>query len=266
MPAEHALPLVLHNHPQYNRPLALAVAALVSSSNGAPLTVVDVGANIGETVTIIEQRNSGLCSYLCIEADAELAALCRYNHRDNPNVQTIQTFIGEDENALVLLEDDGRGNPSTKLVNAGAAPPGTAGNRLVRLDTAAGPFADAHGFLSLVKVDVEGYDFSVLRSGSKLLTQYHPAVYFEWFPALLNDLNESVWGGFEYLASLGYEHFVFFSSIGDYYCNLSKPDRSILQNLARAAARNKSLLYFDVFASTSLAVVEALVELSMSAA
>lgn len=262
MPAEHPLPAILHRYPQYNRALALAVSALASTSSQSQ-TVIDVGANIGETVAVIDQIVPKV-SYLCIEADQDIARICKLNHRDNPQVQVEQCFIGEREGALVRLEDDGRANPSTKLV--GQTDPGdTSGyNRLVRLDTLASPFAEAHGGLSLIKVDTEGYDFSVLRSGSSVIGRYKPALFFEWYPELLIGLNEQVWDGFDYLSSLGYEHFVFFSAQGNYYCHLSNPDHFTLRSLAATASQNKDLVYFDVFASTDEALSKKLVELAIT--
>jgi FkbM family methyltransferase len=262
MPAEHPLSSVLHEFPQYNRPLAVAVSALSSYSGSSELTVIDVGANIGETVAVVDQLIPGV-SYLCIEADQDIARMCEYNHRNNPRVQTKQGFIGEREGALVRLEDDGRANPSTKLVDPENHDGASDSDRLVRLDTAAGPFAKAHGGLSLIKVDTEGYDFSVLRSASALLASYKPALYFEWFPELLTGLKEEVWGGFDYLESFGYKHFVFFSGQGDYYCHLSTPDHFILHSLASTAKQNKALLYFDVFASTDETICKKLVELAI---
>jgi FkbM family methyltransferase len=264
MPAEHPLALVLANNPQFNRPLALSVTALAASTATRPITVVDIGANVGETIAVIEQRNPAICSYLCIEADAEIASLCRFNHQANPAVQTEQAFIGENEGAVVRLEDDGRANSSTKLVSEASAVSTSETNRLRRLDTVAGPFAETHGGLSLIKVDTEGYDFSVLRSGSALIDRYRPALYFEWYPALLEGLNENPCDGFDFLARLGYEHFVFFSSVGDYYCKLPKPDRFLLSSLAKAASQNPALLYFDVLACTSESLCNQVVELSVT--
>jgi FkbM family methyltransferase len=261
MPAEHPLPAVLHHFPQYNRPLAMAIKAIASSSSGDPnLTVVDVGANIGETVAVIEQLVPDV-SFLCIEADEDIARICRFNHRGNPRVLIEQRYIGENAGSLVMLQDDGRANPSTKLIDQANLDESSNCGRLVRLDTVAGPFAAAHHGLSLIKVDTEGYDFSVLRSGATLIERYRPALYFEWFPDLLTDLQEEVWNGFDYLEGFGYLHFVFFSSQGDYYCHLSKPDHFVLKSLASTASQNKSLLYFDVFASTEAAVCQRLVEL-----
>lgn len=263
MPAEHPLPSLLHGYPQYNRALALGVSVLASSSSDRSQTVIDVGANIGETVAVIDQIVSEVF-YLCIEADQDIARICKLNHRDNPRVQVEQCFIGEQEGALVRLEDDGRANPSTKLVDPAGSGEASSYNRLVRLDTVATPFAEAHGGLSLIKVDTEGYDFSVLRSGSSLISRYKPALYFEWYPDLLIGLNEQVWDGFDYLKALGYEHFVFFSAQGNYYCHLSNPDHFTLHSLAATARQNKNLLYFDVFASTDEAVCKKLVELAIT--
>jgi FkbM family methyltransferase len=262
MPAEHPLPVVLQQYPQYNRPLALAVRALASSSSSnSGLTVVDVGANIGETVAVIEQLTAGV-SYLCLEADEDIARMCKFNHRDNPRVQIEQCYIGENEGSLVRLQDDGRANPSTKLVDPANLGESSGHGRLVRLDTIASPFAEAHNRLSLIKVDTEGYDFSVLRSGATLIERYRPALYFEWYPDLLADLQEQVWDGFDYLERLGYHHFVFFSSRGDYYCHLSRPDHFTLRSLASTASQNKELLYFDVFAAIDEAICRSLVELT----
>jgi len=266
MPAEHPLPIILGHFPQYNRPLALAVKMLAAkaSTDHEPLAVIDVGANIGETVAVIEQMTPGVCSYLCIEADQDIAEICRFNHRGNNRIQTERCFIGEAEGSLVRLQDDGRANPSTKLVNEKEAGEASDCDRLIRLDTVARPFAEAHHGLGLIKVDTEGYDFSVLRSGSELLSRYKPALYFEWYPDLLADLKEEPWDGFDYLETFGYDHFVFFSSRGDYYCKISKPDHFLLYSLARAASKNKELLYFDVFASTEEAVCDRLVELCVA--
>lgn len=262
MPAEHPLPETLRNFPQYNRPLALAVGALAeTSAREARLAVVDVGANIGETVAVIDQLTPGVC-YLCVEADQDIARICRFNHRDNPRVQTEQCFIGEHEGFAVHLEDDGRANPSTKLVNSTSLNGASNHGQLVRLDTVAGPFANAHNRLDLIKVDTEGYDFSVLRSAPALLDRYRPALYFEWYPDLLLGLHEQVYDGFDYLVPFGYHHFVLFSSRGDYYCHLTRPDHFTLESLAKTASQNKDLLYFDVFASTDEAICKRLIERS----
>lgn len=265
MPAEHPLAPTLIAFPQYNRPLGQALSAVANVNPTISLLgVIDVGANVGDTVAILEQRRPGICSYLCIEADKDLARLCISNHSDNKRVHVEQSFIGENEGSLVRLEDDGRANPSTKLATETAAIHDGGVGRLVRLDTIALPFAHALGHLDLIKVDTEGYDFSVLRSAPSLLGTYKPALFFEWFPKLLLGLNEEVWDGFEYLKQFGYDYFVFFTNQGDYYCKVTFPDRLLLQSFASITTNGGPLLYFDVFATTSELICNELVELAVT--
>jgi FkbM family methyltransferase len=261
MPAEHFLPATLMEFPQFNRPLSLAVEAIARTHPAhLQLAVVDVGANIGETVAIIEHYCPNKCSYLCVEPDGDLAELCEANHKNNARVRVERCCIGEEEGAPVQLDDDGRANPCVRL--APDLLKEVPHYHLMRLDTVATPFAKAHKGLSLIKIDTEGYDFSVLRSASNLLAEYKPAVYFEWFPRLLTSLDETVWSGFEYLAGFGYHYFVFFTSQGDFYCEISDPDRNFLLKLADSTIKNKNTEYFDVFASTDKAVRDMLISIS----
>jgi len=261
VPAEHALPPTLAEFPQYNLPLALSARAVADfRRNEKPLAIIDVGANVGDTIAIIEQRCPAISRYLCIEADPNLAYLCRLNYKQNDCVTVVQQFIGEKEGTAVFLEDDGNANPSTKV--AGSSDQTSGDDRLVRLDTVATPFAMQLDQVSLIKVDTEGYDFSILRSGQQLLKRFKPSIYFEWFPRLLQGLGEDASDGFEYLASLGYEYFVFFTNRGDYHCTLHHPERFVLDSLAALTCNADSLVYFDVFTSPSRETCERLVELS----
>jgi FkbM family methyltransferase len=208
---------------------------------------------------VIEQKVPERCSYLCIDAEPDLVEICRHNHRSNPRVEAEQHFIGDIEGAMVRLVDDGRANAATKLVdeNSSDLP------RLVRLDTIGAPFAEAHGKLSLIKVDVEGFDFSVLRSAEALLRKYEPCLYFEWFPELLTQFENDVCDGFDYLTGLGFTHFVFFTNVGYFHIKLANPDRQQLEALSAVTRQNTHMPFFDVFASTSAAVCEELTRLNI---
>ena len=264
MPAEHLLPTNLKYFPQYNRPLAQAVAVLAEHNPVGGVAVIDVGANIGDTVAILDQRLPGACWYLCIEPDPDLARLCRSNHIDNPRLQIEHCFIGEQEGLSVRLEDDGRANPSTKVLTSERRDGEGTHGKLRRLDTVAAAFGEERGTIGLIKTDTEGYDFSVLRSGEKLLAKYKPSLYFEWYPRLLHELDQTEWQGFEDLARLGYHHFAFFNELGDFYCKVSHPDRLFLRSLAAVVLRPGPTSYFDVFASTDQSICDRLVELSTS--
>jgi len=259
MPAKHPLPATMAIFPQHNRPLGLAAKALSQLKiSQTSLAAIDVGANIGDTVALIEQHSPNNWHYLCIEPDRANAEFCIANHAGNNRVSVEQVFIGEDEGAAVWLQEDGRANPTTKRDIPIAAPTQSRAGKLVRLDTAAAPFSMNHG-VDLIKVDTEGYDFHVLRSGPILLNKFRPALYFELFPAMLREAADSVQAGFDYLAGLGYLHFVFFTNQGDLYCTATSPDPTFLRALDSVTMRNPALPYFDVFASTRKDVCDSLV-------
>ncbi|WP_158785759.1 FkbM family methyltransferase [Granulicella sp. L46] len=267
MPARHPLPATMALFPQYNRPFGLAAEAIVhSSTSNAHLAVIDVGANIGDTIAILEQSCPARWHYLCIEPDPAIAEFCTANHADNDRVQVRQIFIGEDEGADVWLQDDGRANPSTKRQDIMDSQSQQRDGKLVRLDTASNCFATSYG-TDLIKVDTEGYDFHVLRSGQNLLRTYQPALYFELFPKLLLEAMDSVEAGFNYLAGLGYRYFVFFTNRGDLYCTVTDPDHIFLRGLENIAGGTSPLLpYFDVFASVHKNVCDTLVEMNIDRA
>jgi hypothetical protein len=131
----------------------------------------------------------------------------------------------------------------------------------VRLDTIATTFAEDQGGIDLIKVDTEGYDFSILRSGAALLIKYQPGLYFEWYPKLLWGLGQNPSTGFEDLRRFGYHFFVFFTSVGNYYCKLPDPTPFVLETLAHVTLRDN--MYFDVFATDSEAVCDEVIRLSI---
>lgn len=68
----------------------------------------------------------------------------------------------------------------------------------------------------VVKIDVEGYEKSVLVGMKDTIKRFHPDIHIEIHPAMLRDLGESPEEVFESLRSLDYEAF--------------RPDRSIARN------------------------------------
>jgi len=70
--------------------------------------------------------------------------------------------------------------------------------------------------LDFLKVDVDGNELSVLRSGENLLKKYKPVLYFE------NDLRDRSPSLFNFVLSLGYRLFFHYAPIfqpNNYYAN-----------------------------------------------
>jgi len=251
MPAEHPVLPTVASFPLFNRPLGLAVAALPRTQK--LLSIIDVGANIGETVAVMEEMSPNKCIFLCIEPEHELAEFCRRNYVANERVIIREAYIGEPRDATVVVEDDGRANPATKFCND------MSGQKLRTLDDVVGDFVDRHG-VDLIKTDTEGFDFTILRSAESVLRRYVPALYFEWYPDLLRRIDEQPAGIFQFLRQFGYRHWVFFTARGELHCELTEPTERALAVLANVAGSRSEIAYFDVFTTPNETIARALTD------
>lgn len=255
MPAEHPVLPTVASFPLFNRPLGMAVAALPQTEK--LVSVIDVGANVGETVAVMEEMNPNKCIFLCIEPEHELAEFCRQNYATNQRVLIREAFLGEPREGTVMLEDDGRANPATKFCNS------TSGQKLRTLDDVVSDFVERHG-VDLIKTDTEGFDLTILRSAKSVLRTHLPALYFEWYPDLLWKIGECPEGIFQFLRQFGYRHWLFFTARGELHCELTEPPDRALAVLANLASSRSEITYFDVFGSANETVTRALTDLYLS--
>src|SRR5262249_12159338 len=77
-------------------------------------------------------------------------------------------------------------------------------------------FASAHciNSLSLLKIDVDGYDYKVLQGATQTLSRLRPFVLIELTDETLQQQGDSVAGIHELLAGLGYRHHLQFGENG----------------------------------------------------
>lgn len=168
MPWAHALPFHLARYPHYDAALPRLAAALAAREPG--LRVIDVGANIGDTASLLRER--GPMPILAIEADEEYFGLLQRNARELDGVTCVRALLAEtdaaaDEPAAALTKTAG-----TAHVAAGGG---------VTLDTllrSHPEFARA----GLLKIDTDGFDLRVLRGAARLLAEAAPVVFVEWSP------------------------------------------------------------------------------------
>jgi FkbM family methyltransferase len=241
MRIDHRLPEILAYVPAFNQPLGILAETL--TGQGRQISVIDVGANIGDTVALIEQWSRSQADYLCVEPDQEFFELCTRNLRSFPRARVVREFIGDLENAGATLVEHLPGTAATRIVSSG-------GERMVPLDSLARSFVARHG-LDLIKVDTDGFDFAVLRSAAGLLDRYHPAVYFEWFPDLWLKAGEDPAAVFGFLASHGYQNLAFFTNQGQFFCASGLLDWHLLEGLRdlSLARTTSDGFHFDVLAA-----------------
>ena len=242
--ADHHLPRIVAANPFWSQSLVHALAALDQS----PLRIVDVGANIGDTVALLESHRPGVYEYLCIEADDSFFELCVENtKRAYPRIRVTKCFVGDLAGSAVAIEHGVPGTATSRLLESGGAH--TVAQRIVPLDQACAEFG-ASGGIDLLKIDTDGFEFKILRSGQATLRKWKPLVFFEWDPKLWEAQNENSLAVFDFLSGLGYSYFSFFSDNGFHYADVELPGRETLRSLRLASLARTGIdnLYFDVLA------------------
>jgi FkbM family methyltransferase len=246
LPADHRLPQIVAGCPTFGEPLALLVQAIARD----PVRLIDVGANIGDTVALVEAAAPGRCRILCVEPDPEFAALCRLNTGSIPGVELVRSFVSDVEGVAATTHHHRAGTAATRLGGPPAVDLGgvDAPDRTRRLDRLAAAFVAAHGGVDVLKVDTDGFDAKVLRSARALLTAHRPALFFELHPGLWDEAGEDPRAIFTFLAEVGYTHFVFFTNRGALHLQCPAPGPLLLDSLIALSRVRRALddFHFDV--------------------
>lgn len=166
LPLDHPLPSYQAQHPLYERfPFFLASVCKPGK------WIIDVGANIGDTVTAFVQSTAG--NVLAIEGHRPYFDLLDQNVRSLSNGMSSRVRI---VNALV---GTGQVTGSLMAFNGTATIVPGSTNEHVSLDAILEQQAIAPESVSVLKTDTDGYDADVILSGSRLLTLGSPILYFE---------------------------------------------------------------------------------------
>src|SRR5688572_20032723 len=117
LPLSHELPVIRRRLPDYSRNIARIAAALAEKHPG--MTMVDIGANVGDTVAIV--RRLARFPILCIDGDPLYYALLVENTRALGDVQHANVYIGEASTTLHATAGRHGGTGGMTTDPAGAA-------------------------------------------------------------------------------------------------------------------------------------------------
>ena len=195
-------PRTVRRYTNYNAP-QVEIVALAAEAAGAPVTVVDVGAAVGDTALLLLERCGPMIDSLqCVEGEPVFAATLRTNLTD-PKV---------DIHEVVLAEQPGPVPGLVRSQHEGTA--SAHGQCVVEATTLDNLFSDLTP--QVVKIDTDGFDGRILAGGTALLDRACPAVLFEWHPNLCRAVGADPLLAFEVLGGAGYNRWVFFTKFGQF--------------------------------------------------
>jgi FkbM family methyltransferase len=232
----HDLPLIRRSYPLYSDNLG-RIARYISEKYEL-LSVIDIGANIGDSAAVIHQHVR--VPILCVEGEPKYLNHLRHNVSKMAPLPVIEeSFIAAEEANLSVVVSAG----TARLAPVTADGASKISTRSFEKLLAAHPnFAGA----KLLKLDTDGMDVVILNSAYEWIVRQKPAIFFEYDPAfqslhgdggllLLNRLSQS-----------GYETAFVYDNTGDFMFSAPLSDGGFWRQFHEYLCGRASKKYVDL--------------------
>lgn len=234
-PALHPLPKHLKKSPTYSQNLP-RITSLVHKKY-PKLKLIDVGANIGDTVALVHSKVT--CPIVCIEGDATYFKILQKNILQFKDVSAFQCLLGEKNAELSGSLSKSHG---TAMMN-------TDTSQKIHMKTLDSFLQDNPEFFDakMLKVDTDGYDVKILRGAKKYIQKEKPIIFFELDRHFLEAVGDSGIDAFTELRKYGYKNILFYDNVGRFLTMTTVENTEQLTELYHYTyKKNGSFPYYDV--------------------
>jgi len=204
MSFSHALPYYLIKYPLYNDNLTRIASMIKEKYNN--LSILDIGANVGDTVALLKGRFD--CPIYCIEGDDNYYNILKENIKQFHNVKADKIFLGEEDSSFSANIQRRRGTASISH----DAKTSTSMN-IKKLSTLMHQMNSYENY-KLIKIDTDGYDTKIIRGGYDFFLKIKPVIFFEYDPYFLQKQNEDGISIFDFLKTLDYNYVIVYDNLG----------------------------------------------------
>lgn len=221
LPLSHNLPLIRKSHLHYSTNVGRIASVL--KSKYPDLALIDIGANIGDTVAIL--RNRAYFPILCIDGDKHFFSFLNENVKNWPDVDLVNSFVGDTTGNFSgrieilggtghLVEDQ---HPNQELEI----------KKLSNILCENPRFANA----KMIKVDTNGFDCKILKSELVLLEALKPVLFFEYDPYFFKKFKDDGFQIFHDLKEIDYKAALVFENTGEYLIHLNLNNDLLLEDI-----------------------------------
>ena len=215
-------------------------------------SAIDIGANVGDSAALI--RSGREVPVLCVEGSPEFVECLKNNALQIGDIEIDECFVGNDGETINFDQTLNQGGTAS-IVNALTSEKGesVAMKSLKTISQQHPRFKDS----KLLKIDTDGFDFSIIKASADILSGSRPVLYFEYDLAFKTNAETEAIDAIKTLFTIGYEHFLIYDNFGNYLISLSNQDyeRFVDLNAYLISNRRRSgtpaVYYFDVCAFTN---------------
>lgn len=233
--------------------IQLARLAATIAKKYPAMTVIDVGANVGDTIAVLKSAVD--LPVIAVEGDDVSYSYLERNTVQFSNITLIKTYLGEHSgDEKVSMEKSGW---NTTLI------PNASGEKQISFKTLDEVIA-TNGLnqkeLKLLKVDVEGFDTIVLRGATRIIQQHKPVLFFEYNRANMIAIKEDGLSTIFSFRNYGYQKIAFFDHKGTLLLATDLQNEEVVTYLHEyASSKNNLIGYYDIciFHETDTAVADA---------
>ena len=225
-------------YPDLNAQLGRLTAAIYKKYPG--MTVVDVGANVGDTIAVLKSAVD--VPVIGIEGDETSFSYLQKNTAQFADVKIVKTFLGEkSEDTKVSMEKTGWNNTII---------PDAAGTEQISFKSLDDVIANS-GFngaeIKLLKVDVEGFDTIVLRGATAIIDKHKPVLFFEYNRENMKAIKEDGLSTVLSFSRYNYNKIVFFDHKGTLVLATEMKNEEEITYLHEYISSTKNLMgYYDI--------------------
>jgi len=202
-------------------------------------SIIDIGANIGDTVALLRTANVNQAVY-AIEGEPFYFALLQKNMLQFKDVSIFNSFLGEDSHSAAIATEvtDGTARLNKKSEKAIS---------VKKLDDLAAEAQFEN--IKLLKIDTDGYDLKILRGSFNLIKTNKPIIFFEYDAAYLEEQGENGTDIFDQLHDIGYNKLIYYDNFGKMLLNITTGDKTLIEQLyAYIHNKESAFPYYDVCA------------------
>lgn len=253
LPISHALPIVRQKYPDYSQNLARLASCV--QAKYPDLKVIDIGANIGDSVFIIRDQVS--CPILCIEGDPAFFKILQNNIKGCKNVVSKQVFIGDDDTTsdkkLVIVSG------TAHFINSNNTK--TEFKKLSSILKNESQFEQS----KLLKIDTDGFDLAIIRGSADFIQAVKPVLFFEYDPFFFKNQQEDGISIFSLLQSWGYCSVAIYDNFGRYLISLPLTETNQIIDLHGYLFNRTGHYYYDICAvqTEDLEIIQQLREIEL---